>query len=77
MFQKISSSEKVFGKAGGGNNKVSFENLCLKVSINAEGEHFSLSLISGIEKKLMGGLGGKSVKVFRRKFPVSQCRKLS
>ena len=37
---------------------------------------FSLSLNSGIEKVWMRGWGG-SVKVFRRKFLVSQCRKTS
>ena len=41
---------------------------------------FSLSLISGIEKVWMRGCGGggrRSVKIFRRKFLVSQCRKIS
>ena len=56
---------------------VSFEILCLKVSKNAEGEPFSLSLISGIEKKWMRGWGVGSVKTFHRKFAVSQCRKVS
>ena len=37
------------------------------------GEPFSLSLFSGIEKVCVRG--GESIKIFRRKFFVSQCPK--
>ena len=49
---------------------------CLLAPKNAVGEPFSLSLISGIEKVWMRGWVG-SVKIFRRNFLVSQCRKNS
>ena len=51
---------------------------------NAVAEPFSLSIISGIDKVWMrgwgaggGGLGVGKVKIFRRKFFVSKCRKTS
>ena len=47
------------------------------VSKTAVGEPCSLSIISGIEKVWMRGWWGGSVKTFRRKFFVSQCRKIS
>ena len=51
---------------------------CLTVPKNAVGESFSLSIISHIEKVWMRGWwGGGSVKTFRRKVLVSQCRKKS
>ena len=51
---------------------------CLTVPKNAVGESFSHSLISDIEEvpiaiKFMDKKGGGSVKIFRRKFFVSQC----
>ena len=49
---------------------------CLTVPKNDVGEPFSLSLLSGIEKVWKRGWGG-SVKIFRRKFLVSQCRKMT
>ena len=48
---------------------------CLTGSKNAIGEPFSLSLISGIEKVWVKGWG--KIKIFSRKFFVSQCRKFS
>ena len=50
---------------------------CLTVSKSAVGEPFSLSSISGIKKLWMREWGGGSVKFFRRKLFVSQCRKIS
>ena len=76
VFQKISESAKVMEKKEGKVSIISFERFCLTVPKNAEGEHFSLSLVSGIEKKWMRAWMG-SVKTFRRKFLVSQCRKIS
>ena len=40
------------------------------------GESFSVSFLPGIEKVWIRG-GGGSIKIFRRKFFVSQCRKFS
>ena len=41
------------------------------------GKPFIVSLISGIEKVwIRGGGGGRSIKILRRKFFVSECRKL-
>ena len=54
------------------------KNFCLTVPKNFVGEPFSVSSISGIEKVWMRGWGGGgSIKIFRRKFLVSQCRKIS
>ena len=51
---------------------------CLKVSKNAEREPFTVSLTSGIEKNWMRGWGGgRSVKTFRRNFPIPRCQKNS
>ena len=48
------------------------------MSKNAKREPFSVSLISGIERKIDERVGGGgSVKTFRRNFPVSQCQKIS
>ena len=46
-------------KRVGGSVKISFENYCLTVPKSAVGEHFSRSLISGIEKVWMIGWGGE------------------
>ena len=64
-------------KSGGEYQDIPSIFFCLAVPKNAVGEPFSLSLISGIEKVWMRGWGGRSVKIFRRKFHVSQCRKIS
>ena len=76
VFQKISCSGKVYGKEGGGCIKISFGNFLSHSAENSRREPFSLSLISGIEKIWVRGRRG-SVKIFRRKFLVSQCRKIS
>ena len=47
---------------------------CLTVPKNSVGEPFSLSSISGIKKVWMRVWGG-SIKIFRQKFLVSECRK--
>ena len=52
------------------------EFFCLTLSKTAVGELFSLSIILRIEKVRMRDWGGGSVKIFRRKFLVSQCRKI-
>ena len=46
---------------------------CVTVQKNSVGEPFSVSLCSGTEKVRIRGVG--SIKIFRRKFPVSQCRR--
>ena len=50
MFQKISGSEKVYGKEGGEYQNFPSKIFCLTVPKNFVGEPFSVSLISGIEK---------------------------
>ena len=78
-IRKFPVAEKFSDRREGEVSGFPLKFFCLKVSKNAEGETFSLSLISVIEKNLMrrwgGGVG--SVKTFRRKFPVFQCRKNS
>ena len=80
LFQKISGSPKSLWLRVGGSIKI-FRPFffCLAVPKNAVGEPFSLSLISGIEKVWMRGWGGggRSAKIFRRNFRVSQCRNFS
>ena len=74
-FRKFPVAKKFMDKRGGV-SRFSVEIFCLAVPKNAVGEPCSLSLISGIEKVWMRG-GGGSVKIFRRKFHISQCRKIS
>ena len=64
---------KKFMDNTGGINKIVFENFCLTVPKNFVVEPFSPSLISGIEK-IYASEG--YVTIFRRKFFVSQCRKI-
>ena len=59
MFQKISGSEKVYGYEGGEVSRFPSSTFFLTMSKSAEGEPFSLSLISGIEKNWMRGWGGE------------------
>ena len=47
---------------------------CLTVPKISVGESFTVALISGIEKFWLRGGGGGSIKIFRQKFFVSQCR---
>ena len=51
VFQKISSSEKVYGKEGGGEYQdFPLKDFCLAVSKNFVAESLSASKISSIEK---------------------------
>ena len=75
MFQKNSGSEKFMDKRGGGEfqdfqSKI-FSLTVPKISV---GESFTVALFSGIEKVWIRE--GGSIKIFRRKLFVSQCRKL-
>ena len=75
VFQKISGSQKVYGKEGGGECQVfPSEVFCLTVPKIFVGEPFTVSLISGIENFYASEV---YVTIFRRKFFVSQCRKIS
>ena len=69
-------AKKFMDKRGGEYQDFPSNFSCLSVPKNAIGEPLSLSLISGIEKVWMRGWGGGGVKIFRRKFLVSQCRKI-
>ena len=75
MYQKISGSEKFYASERGrgeGVSRFSVENFLSHSAENlSRGESFSVSLISGIEKVWIRG--GGSIKIFRRKFFVSQC----
>ena len=74
----ISGTEKVWirGVWGGGVSRFSVENFLSHSAENfRRGEPFSVSLISGTEKVWIRE--GSSIKIFRRKFFVSQCRKFS
>ena len=59
-------------------SRFAVEYFCLMVPKFSVGKHFSVSLISGIEKVSIrgGGGGGRSNKILRRKFFVSECRNL-
>ena len=58
-------------------SRFAVEYFCLTVPKFSVGKHFSVSLISGIEKvSIRGGGGGRSNKILRRKFFVSECRNL-
>ena len=78
-FRKFPVAKKFMDKRGGeGVSRFSVEFFCLVVPKNAVGGPFCLSITSGIEKVWMRGWGGGGgVKIFRRKFHVSQCRKIS
>ena len=78
MFQKNSGSEKFMDMREREVSRFLSKIFCLTLSKSAIGELSSLSLVSGIEKVWMRYWGGGgSVKIFRRKFFVSQCRKIS
>ena len=76
-FRKLLVAKKFVDKKEGGVTKLSVENFCLKVPKIFVGEPSSLSFFSGFEKVWMRGWGGGSVKIFRLKFLVSQCRNFS
>ena len=75
-FRKFPVAKKFMDKRGG-SIKIFRRTFLFTVPKNAVGEPFCLSLISGIEKVWMRGWGEGGVKIFRRKFHVSQCRKIS
>ena len=62
-------------KRGEGVSRFSVKNVLLRVPKNSVGESVTVALFSGSEKVRIG-VGG-SIKVFRQKFYVSQCRKIS
>ena len=76
MFQKISGSEKVYGKAMGRGDYRKFpsNNFCLKLPEQSVGEPFTPSLVSGIEN-VYASEG--FVTIFRRNVFVSQYRIIS
>ena len=76
-FRKFPVAKKIMDKGEGEVSRFPSKIFCLTVSKSAVGEPFSLSSISGIEKVWMRECRGRSVKLFRRKFFVSQCRKIS
>ena len=76
-FRKFLVAKKFMDKREGEVSRFPSKFFCLTVPKNAVGEPFSLSLISSIEKVWMRGWRGGSVKIFRRKFFVSQSRKNS
>ena len=78
LFQKVSGCEKFMDKRGGGEgvSRFSVENFFSHSAENFRmGESFSVSLSSGIKKVWIRG--GRGIKIFRLKFFVSRCRKMS
>ena len=76
-FRSFLVAKKFFDKRGGGYQDCASKYFCLIVTKNSIGEPVNISLISGIEKVWMRGWGVLGVKNFRRRLPVSQCRKNS
>ena len=76
-FRKFLVAKKFLDKAEGEVSRFASKIFCLTVSKSAVEEPFSLSSVSGIEKIWMREWGRGSIKFFRRKFFVSQCRKNS
>ena len=72
----ISGIEKVWITDGGEYQDFPSQIFCLTVPKNFVGEPFGVSLIAGTEKVWIRR-GGGSIKTFRRKIFVSQCRKIS
>ncbi len=75
VFQKISGSEKIMDKRGGEYQDIPWKIFCFTVPIIFVGESFTFAVFSGTGKVWIRG--GGSVKIFRRKNFVSQCRKFS
>ena len=76
--RKVLVSKNVRYKRGGEYHNFPSKIFCLTVPKISVGESFfTVALISGIEKVWIrgGGGGGWGVKIFCRKFFVSQCRK--
>ena len=70
----IFGSEKVYGQQGGGEYQdFSSKLFCLLVPRIFVEESFTVAVMSGTETVWTGG--GGSIKIFRRKVFVSQCRK--
>ena len=77
-FRKFQVEKKFMDKREGEVSRFPSKVVCLTVPKNAVGEPFSLSLLSGIEKVWMRGWrGGGNIKIFCRKFLVSQGQKIS
>ena len=66
---------KSLEKRGGEYQDFTSKIFCLTVPKISVGESFTVAIISGIEKVWIRG--GGSIKIFRRKFFLSQCRKIS
>ena len=77
VLQKFPVAKKFMDNGGGEYQDFPSKIFCLTVPEISVGEIFTVALISGTEKVWIrkGGLG--SIKIFRRKFFVSQCRKIS
>ena len=72
VFQKKSGGEKVNGWQGGKYQDFPSKTFCITVTRNFARKPFSVSLLLGAEKVwIREGLG--SIKMFCRKFSVSQC----
>ena len=73
----ISGTEKVWIRERGEYHDFPSKIFCLTVPKLSVGEHFTVALVSGIKKVWIRERGGGSIKIFRRKFFVSQSRKNS
>ena len=74
-FRIFPVTKKFMDKRGGEYQDFPSITFCLTVPKNSVGEYFTVAIISGIEKFWIREVGG-SIKIFRRKFFVSQCRKI-
>ena len=76
LLQKFPLAKKFMDKRGRGVSRFSVEFFCLTVPKNFAAESFCAVFQNfPVAKKFMDKGGGGSLKMFRRKFFVSQCRK--
>ena len=71
-FRKFSVVKKLMDERAGEYQDFPSKTFCLTVPRNFVGKPFSVSLLSGAEVVWIRE-GGGSIKIFRRKFSVSQC----
>ena len=71
----LSGAEKVWIRERGENQDFPSKTFCLTVPRNSVGKPFSMSLLLGAEEVFIRE-GAGSIKIYRRSFSVSRCRKI-